>query len=184
MNEFVRLDQTHALPQSGQLDRRAALKLFFTGAALALTSCGRPAQEIVPYVELPSGETPGLPMRFATALPLNGYGRGVIVTSVEGRPIKIDGNPRHPASLGSTDVFAEATVLSLYDPDRAQAPYSSGRIQSWSAFEGALQPRLERARALQGQGLALLTGRLTSPTLMAQIDALMKALPQARWYRY
>jgi molybdopterin-containing oxidoreductase family iron-sulfur binding subunit len=184
MNEFVRLDQEHSLPQSGHLDRRAALKLFFTGAALALTSCGRPAQEIVPYVELPSGETPGLPMRFASALPLNGFGRGVIVTSVEGRPIKIGGNPRHPASLGSTDVFAEATVLSLYDPDRAQAPYSSGRIQSWSAFEAALRSRLERTHARHGQGFALLTGRITSPTLLAQIAGLMKSLPQAKWYRY
>ena len=109
------------------------------------------------------GRNAGLPMRFASALPLNGYGRGVIVTSVEGRPIKIDGNPRHPASLGSTDVFAEATVLSLYDPDRAQAPYSSGRIQPWSASKA----RCSRARASasrQGQGLALLTGRITSPT--------------------
>ena len=61
-----------------------------------------------------------MPLRFATTLPLAGYGRGVIVTSVEGRPIKIDGNPRHPASLGATDVFAEAAVLSLYDPDRSQ----------------------------------------------------------------
>src|ERR1700761_5027075 len=145
MNEVLRLDQVHSPPQGGHIDRRAALKLFFTGAALALTSCGRPAEEIVPYVELPPGETPGLPMRFASALPLNGYGRGVIVTSVEGRPIKIDGNPLHPASLGATDVFAEATVLSLYDPDRAQAPYSGGLIQSWSAFEAALQPHLQPA---------------------------------------
>ncbi len=183
MNEPLRLNQTQT-PQSGHPDRRAALKLFFTGAALALTSCGRPAEEIVPYVELPPGETPGVPMRFASALPLNGYGRGVIVTSVEGRPIKIDGNPRHPASLGATDVFAEATVLSLYDPDRAQAPFSSGRIQSWSAFEAALLPRVDRARARQGQGLALLTGRVTSPTLIAQIEALLKALPQAKWYRF
>ena len=133
---------------------------------------------------MPEGETPGLPLRFATALPLAGYGRGVIVTSVEGRPIKIDGNPRHPASLGSTDVFAEATVLSLYDPDRSKAPYSDGRIQPWSAFEAALQPRLEQARAQQGAGLALLTGRVTSPTLVAQIAALTKALPQTKWYRY
>ena len=84
-------------------------------------------QEIVPYVEMPERLTPGVPLRFASALPLAGYGRGVIVTSVEGRPIKIDGNPRHPASLGSTDVFAEAAVLSLYDPDRSQAPRSGGR---------------------------------------------------------
>ena len=121
------------------IDRRAALRLFVSGAALALASCGRPDQEVVPYVEMPERLTPGLPLRFASALPLAGYGRGVIVTSVEGRPIKIDGNPRHPASLGSTDVFAEAAVLSLYDPDRSQAPRSGGRIQSWSAFEAALR---------------------------------------------
>ena len=189
MNKEFRLDQ-QALHQAdlrappASLDRRAALKLFVSGAALALASCGRPAEQIVPYVDLPRGETPGLPMRFATALPLNGYGRGVIVTSVEGRPIKIDGNPRHPASAGSTDVFAEATVLSLYDPDRSKAPYSDGRIQPWSAFEAALQPRLDRLRSKQGAGLALLTGRVTSPTLAAQIDALMKSLPQAKWHRY
>ena len=185
MNEARPFDQVNTRePQRGALDRRAALKLFVSGAALALASCGRPAEQIVPYVEIPRGETPGIPERFASALPLAGYGRGVIVTSVAGRPIKIDGNPRHPASLGATDIFAEATVLSLYDPDRSQAPYSAGRVQSWSAFEAALQPRLDRMRARQGAGLALLTGRITSPTLVAQIGALTKALPQTKWYRY
>ncbi len=80
------------------MDRRAALKLLASGAALALASCGRPAEEIVPYVNIPEGLTPGIPVEFATALPLAGYGRGVIVKSVEGRPVKINGNPRHPAS--------------------------------------------------------------------------------------
>ena len=89
-------------------DRRAALKLFVSGAALALASCGRPDEEVVPYVEMPERLIPGVPMRFASALALSGYGRGVIVTSVEGRPIKVDGNPRHPASLGATDVFGKA----------------------------------------------------------------------------
>ena len=160
------------------------MKLFVSGAALALASCGRPAEQIVPYVDMPEREVPGVPLRFATALPLAGYGRGVIVTSVEGRPIKIDGNPRHPASLGATDVFAEATVLSLYDPDRSKTPYSDARIQSWSAFQAALLPRLARETPRQGAGLALLTGRTTSPTLLAQIGALTKSLPQAKWYRY
>ena len=100
-----------ATAPSAGIDRRAALKLFVSGTALALASCGRPAEQVVPYVEMPERVTPGVPLRFASALPLAGYGRGVIVTSVEGRPIKIDGNPRHPASLGATDVFAEATVL-------------------------------------------------------------------------
>jgi molybdopterin-containing oxidoreductase family iron-sulfur binding subunit len=166
------------------LDRRSALKLFVSGVAATLASCGRPAEEVVPYVQIPERETPGLPLQFASALPLAGYGRGVIVTSVEGRPIKINGNPRHPASLGSTDVFAEATVLSLYDPDRSKAPYSSGRIQAWSSFEAALRPRLDQLRARQGAGLTLLTGRITSPSLLAQIEALIRSMPQAKWYRY
>src|SRR5579859_6355095 len=103
------------------LSRRNALKLFASGAALAVASCARPDEEVVPYVEKPERVMPGLPLRFATALPLAGYARGVIVSAIEGRPIKIDGNPRHPASLGATDVFAEASVLSLYDPDRSKA---------------------------------------------------------------
>jgi Fe-S-cluster-containing dehydrogenase component len=166
------------------IDRRAALRLFVSGAALALASCGRPDQEVVPYVEMPEGVTPGVPLRFASALPLAGYGRGVIVTSVEGRPIKIEGNPRHPASLGATDVFAEAAVLSLYDPDRSQAPRSGGRIQSWGAFEAALQPRLDQEASRRGSGLALLTGRVTSPTLVKQIGDLMQRFPEAKWFRY
>ena len=158
--------------------------MFVSGAALALASCGRPDQQIVPYVQIPEGETPGVALRFATALPLAGYGRGVVVNSVEGRPIKIEGNPRHPASLGATDVFAEATLLSLYDPDRSKAPYSDGRIQPWSAFQAALLSRLERKKSRGGAGLALLTGRVTSPTLIAQIDSLTRALPQTKWYCY
>ncbi|MBV8926909.1 MAG: 4Fe-4S dicluster domain-containing protein [Bradyrhizobium sp.] len=166
------------------MDRRSALKLFMGGVAATLASCGRPPEEVVPYVQMPERETPGLPLRFASALPLAGYGRGVIVTSIEGRPIKIDGNPRHPASLGSTDVYGEATVLSLYDPDRSKAPYSDKRIQSWSAFEAALRPRLDRLRARQGEGLAILTGRITSPSLIAQLGTLKQSMPQSRWYRY
>ncbi|MCA6124428.1 4Fe-4S dicluster domain-containing protein [Bradyrhizobium sp. WSM 1704] len=171
-------------PLEFDLDRRSALRLFVGGVAAALTSCGKPPEEIVPYVQIPERETPGLPLQFATALPLAGYGRGVIVTSVEGRPIKVNGNPRHPASLGSTDLYGEAAILSLYDPDRSKAPYSSKRIQSWSSLEAALRPRLDRHRTKQGEGLALLTGRITSPTLLAQIEALTKAMPLMRWYRY
>ena len=90
---MIARDQITGSLSSGALDRRAALKLFVSGAALALSSCGRPAQEIVPYVDTPGGEIAGVPLHFATALPLSGYGRGVIVTSVQGRPIKINGNP-------------------------------------------------------------------------------------------
>jgi Fe-S-cluster-containing dehydrogenase component len=184
MNRRANAEHHTRARETLDFDRRAALKLFAAGAALAVASCGRPAEEVVPYVEIPERLIPGIPLRFASALPLAGYARGVIVTSVEGRPIKIDGNPRHPASLGATDVFAEAELLSLYDPDRSKAPRNATTIASWSVFEEALQPRLEQARAKSGAGLALLTGRVTSPTLVRQIDALLKALPQAKWFRY
>lgn len=166
------------------LDRRSALQLMASGAALTLASCGRPAEEIVPYVTVPERLTPGIPLRFASTLPLAGFGRGVIVTSAEGRPIKIDGNPRHPASLGATDVFAEAAVLSLYDPDRLQAVTDGTDIHSWDTFDTALRARMAAERARSGSGLRLVTGRITSPTLLAQIDAVLKSFPRARWYRY
>jgi molybdopterin-containing oxidoreductase family iron-sulfur binding subunit len=164
--------------------RRAALKFLASGAALALASCGHPDEQVVPYVEVPDGVTPGIRMAFASALALAGYARGVVVTAIEGRPIKIDGNPRHPASLGATDIFAEAAILSLYDPARSKAPRSGNTLRSWTAFEGELQSQLEQARARKGAGLRILTNRITSPTLLGQLDGVLKSLPEAKWYRY
>jgi Fe-S-cluster-containing dehydrogenase component len=166
------------------LDRRLALQLLASGAALGLASCGRPAEAIVPYVTVPEQVTPGIPLRFATTLALAGYGRGAIVTSIEGRPIKIEGNPRHPASFGATDVFAEAAVLSLYDPDRSKAVTSGKNIHSFDAFEKALRARMTEERQRNGSGLRILTNRITSPTLLVQIEALLQSFPEARWYRY
>ncbi len=166
------------------IDRRAALKLLASGMALSLASCGKPPEEIVPYVDQPERVVPGIPLKFATTLDMAGYGRGVIVTSVEGRPIKVEGNPRHSASLGATDVFAEASVLSLYDPDRSKAPRGPKGIASWDAFGDALRTQMEKEKKRQGAGLRLVSGRMTSPTLLRQINALLKAFPQARWYRY
>src|SRR5258706_1296181 len=166
------------------IDRRVALQLMASGAALALASCGRPAEEIVPYVNIPERLTPGIPLRFASTLALAGFGRGVIVTSVEGRSIKIDGNPRHPASLGATDVFAEAALLSLYDPDRSKAVRRGAGVYSWDAFEAALRTQLAAERGRNGSGLRILTNRITSPTLLAQIDTLLESFPEAKWYRY
>src|SRR5215475_5055677 len=169
---------------SSDIDRRIALQLMASGAALALASCGRPAEEIVPYVNIPERLTPGIPLRFASTLALAGFGRGVIVTSVEGRPIKIDGNPRHPASLGATDVFAEAALLSLYDPDRSKAVRRGTGVYSWDAFEAALRTQLAAERARNGSGLRILTNRISSRTLLAQIDTLLRSFPEAKWYRY
>jgi molybdopterin-containing oxidoreductase family iron-sulfur binding subunit len=166
------------------LDRRAALTALAGGLALPLVGCSKPYEEIVPYVDVPERMVPGDPLYFATTLPLAGYGRGVIVKSIDGRPLKIEGNPRHPASLGATDLFAEAEIMSLYDPDRSKAPHKNATIISWSAISSLLQKQMATEKKRQGGGLRLVTGRITSPTLLRQIANLLEQYPAARWYRY
>src|SRR6478752_15527 len=165
------------------LSRRRALQLFAAGLATSLASCGPPNEEIRPYVDLPEGLTPGLPLYFATAVPLAGYARGVLGTTYEGRPTRLEGNPHHPASLGASDIFAQAAVMSLYDPDRLQS-VRGGTIASWSAFEAALQQQMQRERGRGGAALRILSGTVTSPTLLRQMQALLAALPRAQWVRY
>jgi molybdopterin-containing oxidoreductase family iron-sulfur binding subunit len=165
-------------------NRRQALGLLASGIASGLAACSKPAEQIIPYVAEPERLIPGEPLKFATTLPLSGYGRGVIVTSIDGRPIKVEGNPRHPASLGATDIFAEAALLSLYDPDRSRAILHEGKIASPDAFKLALQVQLQQIRQRDGEGFRLLTGRVTSPTLLRQIDDLLQIFPKATWHAY
>ena len=164
------------------LSRRSALKLLSANAALIAAGCGKPPEEIVPYVHMPERVIPGIPMQFASTLPLAGYGRGVLCTSVEGRPIKVSGNPLHPASLGATDVFAEAAVFSLYDPDRSQSVRHGGEIAPWVGLQTALMPQFASWAATRGRSLRILTGPLTSPTALRQIGLILKKYPEARWH--
>ncbi len=166
------------------LDRREALRLMTAGVTLAIAGCGRPHEEIIPYVDQPEGLTPGIPQRYATTLPLAGYGRGAMAIAYEGRPTKIEGSPKHPFSLGSTDVFAEAEVLSLYDPARLQTVMQGTLPSSWDGLDAALLPRLAQHKRQGGQGLALLTGRVTSPTELRLIKALQAAYPAMNWRRF
>lgn len=127
------------------LNRRDFLKLLAAPLALAgLSACiPQPVELIMPYVEAPEEVIPGQPLYFATALEMNGYARGVLVESHEGRPIKVEGNPLHPDSLGATDAFTQASILTLYDPDRAQAVTHRGQIRTWESFQAELLQALE-----------------------------------------
>ena len=175
-----------------ELSRRAALQLIAGGVASLAAGCQEPDETIVaqdtakelPYVHLPEGLLPGIAKHYATTLPLAGYGRGAIVTAFEGRPTKIEGNPRHPASLGGTDVFAQAEILGLYDPDRSQTIRLGGEIANWPAFETAFRAQMATHVADKGAGLRLLSGRVTSPTLLDQIAALKTRFPDLRWHRF
>ncbi|HXZ28357.1 MAG TPA: TAT-variant-translocated molybdopterin oxidoreductase [Terriglobales bacterium] len=166
--------------------RRGFLKLMGASMALAgLAGCTRqPLETIVPYVRQPEDLVLGKPLYFATAIPLSGIAAPVLVKSNEGRPTKVEGNPEHPASLGACDVFAQASVLSLYDPDRAQTVTYLGEPRSWGTLLGALQGPLATQKALKGAGLRILTETVTSPTLAGQLQALLAIYPQAKWHRY
>jgi molybdopterin-containing oxidoreductase family iron-sulfur binding subunit len=115
---------------------------------------------------------------------MSGVAAPVLVESHMGRPTKIEGNPDHPASLGATDALTQASVLDLYDPDRAQTLTYRGEVRPWSAFLTALQNALSAQRARQGAGLRFLTPPITSPSLAEIAAAIARELPQARWHQY
>jgi MoCo/4Fe-4S cofactor protein with predicted Tat translocation signal len=171
-----------------EFNRRDFLKLMGASLALAgLNACGRAApvdKKIVPYVNQPEEIVPGKPLFFATAFPMGGVGTGVLVESHEGRPTKIEGNPNHPASLGATDALAQASILTLYDPDRSQVVSNAGRISTWNAFLTAINDDLEAERLSGGVGLRILTETVTSPTLANQLRQLLAKFPRAQWHQY
>jgi MoCo/4Fe-4S cofactor protein with predicted Tat translocation signal len=170
------------------VSRRDFLRLMGASLALAgLNACGKAApvdKKIVPYVNQPEEIVPGKPLFFATAFPMSGAGTGVLVESHEGRPTKIEGNPNHPASLGATDAFAQASILTLYDPDRSQVLRNAGRISTWNAFLTAINDDLEAERVIGGGGLRILTETVTSPTLANQLRQLLARFPNAKWHQY
>src|SRR6266513_417255 len=165
------------------LSRREFLRLAGATLALAgLSSCTKqPLERIVPYVKQPEIVIPGKPLRFATATQYSGFGQGLLVTAYEGRPTKIEGNPTHPASLGATTVWAQADVLDLYDPDRAQTVTTSGAIKTLDDFWNALNLALESVKPSGGATLRILTESISSPTLLAQLADVMQKFPAARW---
>jgi molybdopterin-containing oxidoreductase family iron-sulfur binding subunit len=101
-----------------------------------------------------------------------------------GRPTKVEGNPDHPASLGGTSVRAQASILDLYDPDRAREVTYLEEPRSWDEFLVALRGAVEPLRTRGGAGLHILTGTVNSPSLGAQLAAVTKALPAAEWHQH
>jgi len=168
------------------VDRRDFLKLMGASLALAgMAGCGLPPeQHIVPYVKQPDGLVLGKPLHFATVMPFAGDALGLLVESHEGRPTKVEGNPDHPASLGSTDVFAQAAILDLYDPDRAKTTTNIGQLSTWESFKSAATGLATSQKAVNGAGLRILTGTITSPMVAAELDALLKLYPQAKWHQW
>jgi len=168
------------------VSRRGFLQLMGASLAMAgMTGCTKlPLEPIVPYVKQPEEVIPGRPMFFATATILGGYASPVLVESHLGRPTKVEGNDKHPASLGGTDIFAQASILGMYDPDRSQTITKLGDVNSWAALAKEIKGPLAVQKGLGGAGIRILTQTISSPTLTDQLRSFLKTYPQAKWHVY
>jgi molybdopterin-containing oxidoreductase family iron-sulfur binding subunit len=194
--EFVSREYPqHAEEWDDPVERRTFLKLMGASLALAgLSGCVfQPPEKVVPYVTQPEHGTPGKALFFATASTLGGIATPLLARSNEGRPTKLEGNPDHPnsrnrdpADRGSsaTDIFSQASILSLYDPDRSQTPLYRDESRTWSTFVGEIRTALDEQRPKQGAGIRFLTETVTSPTLAAQLKGILTEFPQAKWHQY
>ncbi|MGE5235251.1 MAG: TAT-variant-translocated molybdopterin oxidoreductase [Acidobacteriota bacterium] len=183
--EFPGLEQDLVDPAT----RRDFLKIL--GASLGmvgLTSCRWPKELILPFTSRPEGRDPGVPVQYATVMELGGAAVGLLATSYDGRPIKLEGNPQHPGSLGAAGVFAQASVLELYDPDRSR--YVVRREGSreanvgWDEFASFAGAHFQALRAARGEGLAVLSEASSSPSLDALKRRFAEAFPEAGWFEY
>ncbi len=185
--EFVKQEYpAHAEEWDNSLSRRNFVKIMGASLAFAgLSGCViQPAEKIIPYVRQPEGLVPGKPLFYATAMTLGGIGTGLLAKSNEGRPTKIEGNPDHPGSLGATDILAQASILSMYDPDRSKEVAYRGTPQTWQNFMTQIRVAIDENRKDGGAGIRFLTETITSPTLIAQFKQLLTELPNAKLYQY
>ena len=186
-------DPPHEFPAGASdppdaVSRRTMLTLMSASFAMAgLEGCRRPVETIVPYVEGPEYTIPGIPKHFASTLAFGASAYGVVVESHEGRPTKLEGNEKHPSSLGAANTWMQAQILNLYDPDRSAKVRHRGageeghRPAGWDLFDAFWTERRAALEANGGEGLAILSGAYCSPTLARLAAELQAAFPQAQW---
>src|ERR1700722_18549671 len=149
------------------LTRRNFVKIMsasFLLAGFGLTGCRRPVENIYPFSKMPEGYVHGLAKFYATAMPTRGTAVPLVAKSDDGRPTKLEGNPDHPDSNGGTDRFTQASILNLYDPDRAQRFAKNGTNTTPEAAMDALAEIAKKAHANGGAGLSFLAEQSSSPS--------------------
>jgi len=156
-----------------------------TAAAGLLEGCiRRPEEHILPYSEQPEHVVPGVPLHFATVTERLGDAMGLLVTSHEGRPTKIEGNPRHPSTAnGAADLWSQASLMNLYDPDRSSTPWSDGP-KTWEEVGDALTARMATHARDAGRGLHILTPPLPSPSFLRARARFLERFPEAQFHTW
>jgi MoCo/4Fe-4S cofactor protein with predicted Tat translocation signal len=147
-------------------------------------ACQKPNEKIIPFVRRPDEVTPGNALHFATGYALEGYTAGLLVESHEGHPTKIEGNPSHPDTLGSTTAFEQALILGLYDDDRAKQLRRADKPIAWTTFVSEIRTRCNTLAANGGASLRFLTGPTASPLLADLRRRILARFPQAKFVSY
>src|SRR5262245_19065733 len=171
----------------GEWSRRDFLKLMGASMALAgvgLTSCRPPELHLVPFTKNVEWTIPGKFLYYATAMPRRNGATPLVATTVDGRPIKLEGNPLHPASGGATDTFVQASILDLYDPSRSQRFVHKGKTINHAEFDTYLGTLRDKLAGQHGEGLAFLVDETYSPTRERLRSELEKTFPGMRWCVY
>ncbi|MEZ4386023.1 MAG: TAT-variant-translocated molybdopterin oxidoreductase [Candidatus Krumholzibacteriia bacterium] len=176
-------------PPASSVTRRRFLQIMAASAAMAgLTGCRWPEEKIVPFARRPEGFTPGVAQHFATALEQGGVGQALLATSYDGRPIKVDGNPDHPWSLGAASAQMQASVLDLWNVDRSRTVVRQGQNQSvtatWNDFAEFAGKQFEGLAGRRGRGLAVLAGASGSPSRARLRADLQRRFPELSWYEH
>lgn len=187
--EFVRREFPQNADELIGENRRQFMKVMAASFALAgLTSCRWPEEKIVAYANRPNNRIPGKPVYFATSIEKAGIATGLLVKSIDGRPIKVEGNPDHPNALGGANPQVLASILEMYDPDRSQAiVYKEGNqriIKDWGQYSDFVAEKSSSLRSSQGGGLRILCEATDSPTINRLQNQLSEEYPQAKWFEY
>jgi MoCo/4Fe-4S cofactor protein with predicted Tat translocation signal len=189
-HEFAGYDPQEMLTLS-PLTRRRFMQLAAAATALAtLTGCRRwPEEKLAPYTSNPHNRLPGVPEQYATIYEIDGVGAPLLITSFDGRPIKIEGNPTHPFSatapgVGAADAHAQASILDMYDPDRSRSVLSGGSASDWNTFVSALTAALAPLADKQGDGLAILAEPMSGPSAQRLTAAVQAKFPKTTWCFY
>ncbi|MBK9119897.1 MAG: TAT-variant-translocated molybdopterin oxidoreductase [Phycisphaerales bacterium] len=191
--QFVEAEFPGLAPElKASTSRRRFLQVMGASFALAgLTGCRWPKELIVPATQQPVNRIPGEPVEYATALELDGVATGLLATSYDGRPVKVDGNDKHPFSRGRSNTFQQASILSLYDPDRStrlverrlRGSNVDAITRSWREFTGAVGPHFQALRGA-GAGMFVLATHSPAPTFSRLRREFTAAFPEARWVEY
>lgn len=175
------------LPGSGILSMRRRQFLEASGFALflsAVAGCMRaPVRHVVSSVTGEEDAAAGLAQVYSSTCGGCSAACGVLVTTRDGRPIKLEGNPDHSLSRGGLCAVGQAEVLGLYDSQRLRGPKLHGDDVAWPTMDGHIRARLAAARKAN-RAVVLLTGTVHSPTTKAVIAGLLDSTPNARHVTY